>query len=599
MKPEILQELSQPLVDVYLSIENELMQNIAKHLAKGTAIGTNQWNIEKLQELNALYQENYDILVQNMQSVDYELYQSLKMASESNLTTTNRILDNAVAKGLIQQPTFRPKNTVMANILDAYYKDAKEKFNLVNTTMLQGSTNEYVKILNKTTGKVLTGVSTPQEALRQSVKEFADKGVPALIDRRGRQWTPEAYIDNVIRSTSNNVANEMQFARMDEFDVDLLEVSSHVGARPKCEPYQGRIFSKSGRHEKYPAWSITSYGDAGGLLGCNCRHVTYPFIEGLSTQTYKPYDHELNKKVYEESQVQRKIERDIRNAKREKEMFEKIGDQTGIDKANQKIKDKQANMRAFINDTGRTRQPHREQIVSGGVKPQKPISVTPPKPTNGSLFNEKMMKQNGMTDEYKNILSSRFANGSELAQNVFIKNVPENSIVNSAYTGTAHYSPRTQKINMNFAADTLQAKGAGTTYYHEHGHLIDMISGKPVSSDSSFGTALRSDYNSYIMNYMKSNKIKYKADAYSAVSDEIRPDTHSSVSDLFGGISKGKCEGNWGHRQSYWKRDPQLVEIEAFAHFYEAQFDTERLEILQHYFPTATDAFNKLLEGLQ
>jgi len=67
--------------------------------------------------------------------------------------------------------------------------------------------------------------------LRRVSSEWAQKGVPALIDKAGRQWSTEAYVGMVTRTMSNNIANEMQDERMNEYGVDLVEVSSHDGAR--------------------------------------------------------------------------------------------------------------------------------------------------------------------------------------------------------------------------------------------------------------------------------------------------------------------------------------------------------------------------------
>jgi hypothetical protein len=67
-----------------------------------------------------------------------------------------------------------------------------------------------------------------------------------------------------------------------------------------------------------------------------------------------------NDKQYQDSQKQRALERQIRYAKRNVEM---LGD-LATDADRDKIKQAQANMRAFIQSTGRTRRYDREQIVN-------------------------------------------------------------------------------------------------------------------------------------------------------------------------------------------------------------------------------------------
>ena len=90
-----------------------------------------------------------------------------------------------------------------------------------------------------------------------------------------------------------------------------------------------------------------SYGDPAGLFGCNCRHAFYPYQPGTE-KTYKPYPKKENDKVYELSQQQRKLERNIRQAKREE--------------TPEKVKEYQSQMRALVNDNNLTREYAREQI---------------------------------------------------------------------------------------------------------------------------------------------------------------------------------------------------------------------------------------------
>lgn len=90
----------------------------------------------------------------------------------------------------------------------------------------------------------------------------------------------------------------------------------------------------------------------------NCGHFPIPMVPGVSI----PHAEEFvqpkaeNDKLYAESQEQRALERKIRAAKRVVEM----GDDSK--EAKQRVRDAQAQMREFINRTGRTRRYDREQI---------------------------------------------------------------------------------------------------------------------------------------------------------------------------------------------------------------------------------------------
>lgn len=70
-----------------------------------------------------------------------------------------------------------------------------------------------------------------------------------------------------------------------------------------------------------------------------------------------------NSKEYQQSQQQRYLERQIRNAKREKAMLENTGvDKEILKEAQTKISNKQAQLRDFIQETGSTRRPANEWV---------------------------------------------------------------------------------------------------------------------------------------------------------------------------------------------------------------------------------------------
>lgn len=204
------------------------------------------------------------------------------------------------------------------------------------------------------------GAESRQEAVRKCIREFNSKGIPAFVDAAGREWSPEAYINMDIRTTVSNTANAAQDARCDDYGIDLIAISFHPGARPKCAPYQGRIFSRSnqsgiahdgnGKEIHYEPLSSTSYGEPDGLFGINCRHKKYPFIDGVNFQRYFPYDKEENDKRYKEIQEQRRLERKVRNTKREADMLNEIGDTEGAKAARAKLKEQRKAYRTYCDE---------------------------------------------------------------------------------------------------------------------------------------------------------------------------------------------------------------------------------------------------------
>lgn len=360
------QQLALPTVEIFLKLEEQIMLNAAKRLrTKKTLMDDDvqSWQLDKLNQLGALEQETVILLAKNSHLAIDEVSLMLEEAGYGGVEAFETDMVKAVQKGILTKPPAIKDSAALHKILEAYGNHSKDWINMVNTTMLDQTRLQYLNIVNNVTGQVMSGISTPEEALRQSAREWADLGIPAMVDKAGRRWSTEAYVNMVTRSTTNNVTNEMQDARMDEYDVDLIEVSSHSGARPGCEPYQGRIYSRRGRTGNYPDLGTTSYGEPAGLFGINCGHFRYPYIPGITERRYKPTeDHAENKRIYEESQKQRHLEREIRKAKREYNVMQTLNDKEGMDQSKQKVLVKQANMRNFIDNTGRSRQRKREVL---------------------------------------------------------------------------------------------------------------------------------------------------------------------------------------------------------------------------------------------
>ena len=84
---------------------------------------------------------------------------------------------------------------------------------------------------------------------------------------------------------------------------------------------------------------------------------------------------------------------------------------------------------------------------------------------------------------------------------------------------------------------------------------------------------------------------------YRSTSFELIGHEKHSLSDLIDGISKGKCSGWYGHKRSYWT-NPGALEKEAFAHMFEASFDSNKYALMKQYFPNALAEFEQMLKGV-
>lgn len=392
MDKNLALRLSEPVEAAYLDAVDALIINIARHLGTGQAFRTASWEVAKLSEMGKLNDENARIINEAVKRVPDEIRKALDEASAEALKTLETAIREAIAAGRIEEA---PMDTVQA-MLQELAQQAVEKANLVNTVMLDSTQSAYTTavqnvvqwvnqamsaeqisaaqgILNSAATAVEIGSETRLQALRRAISQMADNGIYGFVDRAGRHWSPEAYINMDIRTTVHNAAIQSVRNRQQDYNSDIFQVSTHPGARPLCYPHQGKFYtwgSESGtftdgdgnRHEYKPI-SSTSYGQPAGLFGINCGHYPMPQIPGVTIpQDKQRQDKEANDKLYQESQEQRALERSIRAAKRKQAAFKAAGlDDAAADMA-QTIADRQAAMREFIKKTGRTRRYDRESI---------------------------------------------------------------------------------------------------------------------------------------------------------------------------------------------------------------------------------------------
>lgn len=391
LTPQKIQDLSDPIESVYIAMTNELLVNIGRHITSPTWTHTAAWEIQKLSELGQLTQENAAIINRWIKSLPQEIRDTMEETRRVALEGIEKQMERAAKAGYLTPP----ERDSTIDVLREYSQQAADQLNLVNTTMLQSSLDQYARmvqltadierqaeqtqeILNEAAGSVATGTETRTQALNRAIRRISEEGLAGFYDKAGRSWSPEAYVNMDIRTTVHNVAIQSVKNRMEDYNTEVFQVSAHAGARPLCYPHQGKLYSwnntageietGNGRRMRYEPLNSTSYGEPAGLFGINCGHYPIPIIPGVTIPHAQDFvqPKEENDKQYAESQQQRALERKIRAAKRALEM----GDSSP--EAKERVKAAQEEMRQFIKATGRTRRPDRESLYGGKKAPTPP-----------------------------------------------------------------------------------------------------------------------------------------------------------------------------------------------------------------------------------
>lgn len=160
--------------------------------------------------------------------------------------------------------------------------------------------------------------------MERAYAALADAGIETVDYASGVHTTIDAAVRRHVVTQQSQCRADLLKERMDEWDHDLVYTSAHFGARPSHQPWQGHVFSRSGKDKRYPSLAAgTGYGTVTGLCGANCRHTFYPYSEGLTKLPNTDFSEQekltgmTSDEYYAAQQRQRALERRVRKVKRE------------------------------------------------------------------------------------------------------------------------------------------------------------------------------------------------------------------------------------------------------------------------------------------
>lgn len=257
------------------------------------------------------------------------------------------------------------EHSALKNVVDAIANiTAKEYRNLSKTTVMgyalkndDGSLifrnlkQTYYELIDDAVLNVGTGKETFDEAMYRKLKEVGESGLKVVypttyVGKNGKLHYYTKRLDSAVRMNMREglkqLHNETQQIFGKEFDSDGVEISVHLNPAPDHMFVQGHQFSNE-EFEKfqtdqdcysydgtfYPAVSEETGHDRRAIGEYNCYHYVFSIVLGVSKPEYnnKQLQEIINKNNtgfefegkkytnYEGTQLQRKIELEIRKAK--------------------------------------------------------------------------------------------------------------------------------------------------------------------------------------------------------------------------------------------------------------------------------------------
>ena len=371
LSPDFLDKLPESVVELFRQVEEDILLDMARRISKTDRItDTAAWQAWRYEQSKLVSSNALKTLAKATNKSKAELTKLFQLAALETLQNDGKIYTQS---GIVVPDSLSP---TLQNILQSGYLQTGQAMENFTATTANTVTREFENALDRAWLQMNTGAFSYQQSIRQAILNLAQNGLHSVIYPSGHKDTIEVAVRRAVLTGINQTAAKLQIARMDELDCDLVETTAHPGARPSHAQWQGKIFSRSGTHRKYPDFvSSTGYGTGAGLCGWNCRHNFFPYFEGMSKPAYSgSMLKEFEEKSisfkgkdftrYEASQIQRGLERNIRKAKREYLALDAAGLDTS--QAAAKLAKRRQALKEFLHETGLQQDNFREQVVGFG-----------------------------------------------------------------------------------------------------------------------------------------------------------------------------------------------------------------------------------------
>ncbi len=318
LTPDYLLHISEGAEDIasalHQDILNRIIERIMIRLGRGEdylLTQTDVWNLRVLQDAGFLLEDIQREIAKRTKLQQTEIAEAFQ---DAGITAIN--YDDAIYKAAGLSPVPLTQSPYLMRLMQANYERTMGEWRNYTRTTAEAAQRAFVDAVDKAYHLTTSGAVSYTQAVREAVEQMASSGVVVRYPT-GHTDTIETATLRAVRTGISQATGQIQIARMDEMDVDLVLVSSHLGARPEHQTWQGKVYSRSGSSKQYPDFvQSTGYGSATGLCGINCRHNFSPYFIGMENP-FEHYDSEENKKAYEIQQRQRTLERRIRDTKRD------------------------------------------------------------------------------------------------------------------------------------------------------------------------------------------------------------------------------------------------------------------------------------------
>lgn len=334
LTPEQLRLLPQNVLNQYTELNNFILADISRRIAKGGMITeTAEFQIYRAQSLGLLNKEIKNKIAEINNLAEKEIDKLYTETAERSDMFDKLVLGRSKEAGIPLA-----ENGYLQQLINAQMTATRNEMTNFSQTLGFISSCDggvslslqdmYIKQLDMAHLKIVSGASDYDSAIKSAVKVIGDSGVRVIDYTSGRSESIESAVRRSVLHGISTVTAAISKQNGDMFGADGWEISAHAGARPSHAEHQGRQYPNN-QYESIVRPLIEDY---------NCRHSAYPIIMGVSTPMYTdeelqnidppPFTYEgKTYSAFEASDRQRYMERCMRRTKNRIICYEAAGNE--------------------------------------------------------------------------------------------------------------------------------------------------------------------------------------------------------------------------------------------------------------------------------
>lgn len=354
--------------EIELSLIKSLKRNLSRYKQEEKEQGFEwaSWQAEKLRNLDKFRKENSSIMNEYTDIIDSD---------------TRQLMEEQFREGVNGITVKHPETisetpqTVLASEPKFFGVDDRKITKLIDDVVnlekhaevaaLRTMDDVYRQTVHKAQLAMSTGMPL-QKAIDMSVKDFLDKGINCIVYRDGRRVNIADYVRMALRTASTRAKLQGESAKYSAMGYDTVIVTQYSMCSKTCLPWQGRPYINDvfvlwdgeieergngglwGKSHYCGKWfPLLSMAINAGLFHPNCRHTIGLYKEGI-TNIPEPVNNTEAEKRYKLEQKQRRLENEVRKARRR---AEGVSDPENIRRAKKEINEAQKRLADFINQT--------------------------------------------------------------------------------------------------------------------------------------------------------------------------------------------------------------------------------------------------------